>query len=318
MSGGPDAGGSVDENGTDGSVDENGTDDESGPPVVRVPVPVDTRAPDGRTNAYLVGGLLVDPAARTNRLDAAVANHGVNAVAVTHTHPDHVGAVADYARETGATVYAHADHVDRFRSAVGVAPDATFRDGDRLVAARRDRPRVTAVDTPGHAADHVAFAVAAAAPNATDGGAAVLPRTSLLVGDLAVAEGSVAVAGADADIRAYLRSLERVRDGGFDRLYPGHGAIIEEPESVCQRLIDHRLDRERAVLAAVENGATDVEAIVESVYKTELTGVADLARATVLAHLEALVADGRIDEWPMADRLRSTGDREDDDQPTDE
>jgi len=41
------------------------------PSVERVPVPVDTRAPGGTTNAYVAGGLLVDPAARTDALDAA-------------------------------------------------------------------------------------------------------------------------------------------------------------------------------------------------------------------------------------------------------
>jgi glyoxylase-like metal-dependent hydrolase (beta-lactamase superfamily II) len=90
--------------------------------------------------------------------------------------------------------------------------------------------------------------------------------------------------------------LERVRDAGYDRLCPGHGPVIGDPEAVCDRLIDHRLDRERAVLAAVEGGAGDVDAVVDAAYEKDLTGVADLARATVVAHLEKLAAEGRIDE----------------------
>lgn len=282
--------------GSDGPVGSNAST------VVRVPVPVDTRAPDGRTNAYLVGGVLVDPAARTDRLDTAVETHGVDAIAVTHTHPDHVGGIDEYAVETEATVYGHADHLERFREAVGVAPDATFQARDRLDDPRRDGPQVTAIDTPGHAADHVAFAVRWDGSGTTAGGSDDPVRRSLLVGDLAVAEGSVVVGGPDADLRAYLRSLERVRDGEFDRLYPGHGPVIETPAATCRRLIDHRLDRERAVLAAIENGAEDVEAIVEAAYKKDLTGVSDLARATVLAHLEKLAEDGRIDRSWVSDR----------------
>ncbi|MFC6737669.1 MBL fold metallo-hydrolase, partial [Halolamina salina] len=70
--------------------------------VERVSIPVETRAPTGATNAYLVGespAVLVDPAGRTDELDALVEEHEVGTIAVTHTHPDHVGAVADYAAE---------------------------------------------------------------------------------------------------------------------------------------------------------------------------------------------------------------------------
>ncbi|WP_050033042.1 MBL fold metallo-hydrolase [Halorubrum halophilum] len=275
------------------------------PSVTRIELPVDTRAPVGTTNAYLAGGLLVDPAARTDALDAAIGVAGaggdetgktaVEAIAVTHTHPDHVGAVAEYADLTGAPVIAHADHVDRFTAATGVDPDETFRDGDRV----GDTP-VRAVETPGHAPDHVAFAVGSIGGDSedADGGAVDGTPRELFCGDLAVAEGSVVVGAPDGDLRDYLDSLERVRETGYDRLYPGHGPAIDDPNVVCQRLIDHRLDRERAVLDAVETGASDVEGAVDGAYEKDLTGVTDLARATVVAHLEKLLAEGRIGrEW---------------------
>ena len=282
-----------------------GSDSDSDSAIDRVALPVDTRAPVGTTNAYLAAGLLVDPAARADALDAAVGvdegggsgaeTVAVDAIAVTHTHPDHVGAVAAYADLTGAPVFAHADHVDRFAAATGVEPDETFRDGDRV----GDTP-VRAVETPGHAPDHVAFAVGPAGENERDDTAA-RPR-ELLCGDLAVAEGSVVVGAPDGDLRDYLQSLARVRAAGYDRLLPGHRPAIADPEAVCDGLIDHRLARERAVLDAVEAGASDVESVVDAAYEKDLTGVEDLARATVVAHLEKLVAEGRIGrEW--ADRI---------------
>ncbi|EMA62566.1 MBL fold metallo-hydrolase [Halorubrum lipolyticum] len=270
--------------------------------VARVPVPVDTRAPGGTTNAHVAGGLLVDPAARTDALDAAAgvadaepseggASPVVEAIAVTHAHPDHVGAVAEYADLTGAPAFAHADHVDRFAAAAGVAPDDTFEDGETV-----GDTEVRAVETPGHAPDHVAFTV-------TEGRGGESTAGALLCGDLAVAEGSVVVGAPEGDLREYLDSLERVRDAGYDRLYPGHGPVIDDPRATCDRLIDHRLDRERAVLAAVEGGASDVGAVVDAAYEKDLTGVADLARATVVAHLEKILAEGRLDgEW--AGRIR--------------
>ncbi|MGZ0748648.1 MBL fold metallo-hydrolase [Haloparvum sp. AD34] len=254
----------------------------------RFSIPVDTRAPTGATNGYLLGDaasdpdsetLLVDPAGTDDDLDTAVESHGVDHVAVTHTHPDHVGAVDHYARKQSrdATVWAHADYVDEFRAATGVQPDRTFADGDRVGPA-------TVVTTPGHARDHVAFAFAEESA-----------REQLLVGDLAVADGSVVVGGDGGDLTEYLESLRRVRERDPLRLHPGHGPTINDPTATIDRLIDHRLDREEKVLGAVEDGATDVDGVVDAAYDKDLTGVRDLARATTVAHLEKLLADGRID-----------------------
>jgi len=262
-------------------------------PIARATVPVATRAPTGTTHAYVVGSdpaVLVDPANRTDELDRLVEDRSVEAVAVTHTHPDHVDGVVDYA--DGRTVWAHADHRGRFADATGVEPDRTFGDGDRLPGG------LEVLATPGHAVDHVAFARGSASEESAGGdgsSAGENPRgESILVGDLAVAEGSVVVGHPSGDVRAYVSSLRRLWARDPARLHPAHGPTIEDPRETCRRLIDHRRDREERVLRAVVDGAETLPEITDAAYEKDLSGVRDLAEATVRAHVEKLRVEGRI------------------------
>jgi glyoxylase-like metal-dependent hydrolase (beta-lactamase superfamily II) len=243
--------------------------------IERFRVPTETTAPDGYTNAYLAdgpgGAVLVDPAGRTDALDAAVAAHEVAHIAVTHAHPDHVGGVAAYADRTGATVHARRGRADRFAAATGRAPDDTFTEGDPIGS-------LMVLDTPGHAPDHVAF-------EATDG---------IVCGDLAVATGSVAVAAPEGDLRAYIVALRRLYARDPPQLYPGHGPVIDDPRATVCRLLAHRRERERRIVRAVDQGADTVDTVVAAAYDRDLSGVRDLAAGTVRAHLDKLAVEGGV------------------------
>ncbi|MBX0321908.1 MBL fold metallo-hydrolase [Halomicroarcula sp. F13] len=243
----------------------------------RFDVPVATRAPTGQTAAYLGDGpdaLLVDPAGRTDALDDAVSDADVGHVAVTHHHPDHVGGVAHYARQTDATVWARRGRADAFESATGVTADNTLAEGTTIPAG----DGVAVLDLPGHAPEHVGFAT----------------QSGVVSGDVAVAEGSVVVGAPEGDVRAYLTSLRRLHAQAPPRLHPGHGPTITDPREACSRLLRHRLDRERRVREAVESDATTVDEVLDRAYEKDLTGVRDLARATVVAHLEKLAVEGAV------------------------
>jgi glyoxylase-like metal-dependent hydrolase (beta-lactamase superfamily II) len=101
-------------------------------------------------------------------------------------------------------------------------------------------------------------------------------------------------------MRAYLTSLRRLRARDPDRLYPGHGSVIDDPRATLDRLIDHRLRRERNVRAAVESGARTLDEVVDAAYDKDLSGVRDMARATVQAHLEKLAVEGDV-TWDGSD-----------------
>jgi ribonuclease/clavin/mitogillin len=245
---------------------------------IRVPIPIETAAPGGKTNAYILGdehALLVDPAAETTALDDALRGRTVENVLVTHTHPDHVGGVAAYAEN--ATVWARAGYERRFERATGVVPDRLFRPGAIIDT---DSGAVEILSMPGHAPDHAALAI---------GG-------DVLVGDLAVAAGSVVVDSEEGDMRAYITALRRLHARDPNRLYPGHGPVIEEPRAVIERLIAHRLDREERVLRAVRDSAHDLAAVTTAAYEKDVSDVRRLAEGTVEAHLEKLAVEGKI-EW---------------------
>ncbi|MFB6095855.1 MAG: MBL fold metallo-hydrolase [Haloferacaceae archaeon] len=247
--------------------------------VSRFPIPMGG-VPCGSVNAYLVGddpALLVDPGGRTDALDAAVAERNVVAVAATHTHADHVGALAHYAAETGATVYARRWFADRFRRASGVDPDRTLLEGDAIPLGEES---IAVLDTPGHTTGHLSF---------------VAPE-GILCGDLAVVEGSVAVLAPEGDMRAYLTALRRLHARNPPALFPGHGPVADDPRATLERLIAHRDRRERRVAAAVAAGARELPEVLDRAYEKDLTGVRSMARATVRAHLEKLAVEGEI-EW---------------------
>ncbi|MBV0901502.1 MBL fold metallo-hydrolase [Haloarcula salina] len=255
----------------------------------RADASVPTRAPTGETAGYLLGdddALLIDPADATDALDDLLSGRTVSHIAVTHTHPDHVGGVAHYAATTDATVWARRGRVADFEAATGVRPDRVFGEGTTIPT---DAGPATVVETPGHAPDHVAFAA---------GG-------SVVSGDLAVAEGSVVVGAPGGDVRAYLSSLRRLHARRPDRLLPSHGPAIEDPRATCERLIAHRLDRERRVREAIRSGARSLDEIVEAAYAKDLSGVRDLARATVRAHVEKLAVEGEL-TWD-GERARLVG-----------
>ncbi len=127
-------------------------------------------------NAYLVRrpgadrAVIVDPGDEADRLLGVVEELGValDAILLTHTHFDHVGAVAAVARATGAPVYVPElerevlaninDHVRMpgFGPFESWEAEHTVAGGERLQLAGLD---LDVVFTPGHSPGHVTYAV---------------------------------------------------------------------------------------------------------------------------------------------------------------
>src|SRR4051812_42060228 len=115
--------------------------------------------------------LLIDPGDEPDTLTGALEELGatVEAILITHCHFDHVGAVAEMARATGAPVYCPAGEVfilenindfvrfPGFGPFESYSPEETVKDGDRLTLAGFE---IDVIGTPGHSPDHVTYSIA--------------------------------------------------------------------------------------------------------------------------------------------------------------
>jgi glyoxylase-like metal-dependent hydrolase (beta-lactamase superfamily II) len=97
----------------------------------------------------------------------------------------------------------------------------------------------------------------------------------------------------------YMQSLERLRSiPNLTILFGGHGPAIATPYQKFDEYINHRLERERNILAAVESGIKQPADIVARVYTDVSPKAYAMAERAVIAHLEKLRADGKIKSEP--------------------
>jgi glyoxylase-like metal-dependent hydrolase (beta-lactamase superfamily II) len=116
--------------------------------------------------------LIVDPGEEADRLLGAIDALGVTleAILLTHTHFDHVGAVAPVARATGAPVYCPKLEVPVLQDIMAFVPwsgfgpyeswdpEHTVEGGERLELAGFE---IDVIFTPGHSPGHVTYAIEA-------------------------------------------------------------------------------------------------------------------------------------------------------------
>lgn len=263
------------------------------------------------TNSYVVGTgplAVVDPGPNDPdhiaALRAVIGGRRVTHILVTHTHQDHSPAARPLKTFTGAeTVGAGRHRPSRpvrgeETPALEAAADLDFEPDIKVAdGAAIDTPagRFTAVATPGHTANHTAFAL---------GG----PAGILFSGDHVMAWSTTVVAPPDGSMADYMASLERLLARPQDRTYlPGHGGPVSDPQGYVAALKAHRQRREAAILERLETGEETIPEIVATLYRDVDPALHGAAAMSVLAHLEHLCARGtaRADPSPsLAGRFR--------------
>ncbi len=254
------------------------------------------------TNSYIVGNksvAVIDPGpedeAHFQALMAALKGRKVTHIAVSHTHRDHSPLARRLKAETGALIVAEGPHraarllhegeVNPFAesSDIDFTPDIRLMDGDMVEG---DGWSLTALLTPGHTANHAAFALGDTAAGDTG---------IVFSADHVMAWATSIVAPPDGSMTDYMASLEKLL-GRDDRLYlPGHGGPVKDPAAFLRGLRAHRRMRERAVLERVRAGDSLIQDMVKVIYATTDPRLHGAAALSVFAHIEDLVERGQVE-----------------------
>lgn len=225
------------------------------------------------TNTYVISSagvaVVLDPGpvidSHIAATEAALGSLDPIAVLVTHTHPDHAPAANIVGRHLDVPVLG-------FAAGPEFEPTRTLRDGDRVPVGDLE---LIVVHTPGHTPDHICYRIA----------------DVLFTGDHIMGGSTVLI----EDALAYMASLERVRGLRPVHLYPGHGPELPDATNVISTYIEHRLERERQIVAAVQSGAGTIEEIVAVVYADVDPSLRPAAVYQVGVQVEKLEREGRID-----------------------
>jgi glyoxylase-like metal-dependent hydrolase (beta-lactamase superfamily II) len=242
----------------------------------------------GRGRVAIIDPGPIDPRHSAALLDA-VRGETVTHIFITHTHRDHSPGAAALKEMTGARTVGEGPHRSSRPLFIGESerldaggdtdfvPDHRVADGDTIV---EDGWAIEAIATPGHTANHMAFAL-----RGTD---------MLFSGDHVMGWSTSIVAPPDGSMRDYMASLDRLAARPETVYLPGHGDIIGNAPDFVARYIVHRQGREASILHRLGKGESDIPALVRAIYiglDPRLSGAAALS---TLAHLEDLTARGLV------------------------
>ncbi len=248
------------------------------------------------TNSYIIGETevgVIDPGPENiehfDALMAALSGRKVTHIFVSHTHMDHSPLARRLKEATGAPIYAEGPHRPARALHIGeqnpldasadheFSPDEVLKHGD--IVQGKDWS-IEAVFTPGHTANHMAFAL--------------LGENILFSADHVMAWATSIVAPPDGAMVDYMASLETLLQREETIYFPGHGGRVKDAQKFVRALRTHRKMRERAILERIKAGDRLITNMVARIYRDTDPRLHGAASLSVLAHIEDLVARGAV------------------------
>ena len=162
-------------------------------------------------------------------------------------------------------------------------------DGDEFAV---EGAKITAVHTPGHTTDHIAFM--------SDTG-------DLFTGDSVLGQGTAVF----ESLVTYIASLKKQLNLNPSTIYPGHGPIVERATEKIQEYITHRQQREDEIVKILADSAEEAlvtpRDIVKVIYARYPESLWPAAEKGIILHLEKLKEEGKSREvergkWALTTR----------------
>lgn len=249
------------------------------------------------TNTYVVGideVAVIDPGpddpAHLDALVSALSGERVRAIVVTHTHRDHAPLARRLQAIVGGEIVAEGPHRPSRPPRAGdpglmdaaadmdFAPDRAVSDGERIAGPGWS---LEAIATPGHTANHMAFAWA--------------DERIIFSGDHVMAWSTSVVAPPDGAMGPYMASLRRLMARPETTYWPGHGGAVTNARQFTGAYLKHRQMREGAIAARLDaHGPATIPGLVEALYVGLDPKLKGAAGFSVLAHLEDMAERGRV------------------------
>lgn len=193
-------------------------------------------------------------------------------IVLTHSHPDHIGGVANVRLRHGDLPLWKLPHECEDRGHAVIA----IQDGDVMEV---EGATLEAFWTPGHARDHLCFLLR--------------EEKILFSGDNVLGAGTTVIPP-DGDLGDYLDSLRRLLALDVERIFPAHGPVVENPRAKIEEYLAHRGLRDAQVMAALEAGLTRTIDIVRRIYTDIPEFLHGAAGVSVEAHLRRFAKLGKV------------------------
>lgn len=253
--------------------------------VIQIMPLSDTLPPADRTNAFVIGDLLIDPSPKdkdeADKFLNTLKKFNFKAIFLTHHHKDHYQNLQYVSKSLKLPVWLSKDTFERISKVQG---DSFFNDIETKFITDSENVTtwlgkdVISMSIPGH----------------DEGQLALYPSSKewFLAGDLFQGIGTVVISPVEGDMIKYFNTLQKVINLNPKCVIPSHGIALGGT-NILQKTLEHRKMREDQVLQLSKMGKT-VDEMLKLIYPDLETGLLQLAKLNIESHLIKLKKESKL------------------------